>query len=210
MNIPQGPILVVEDVPNILELIKITLTFKGYPVVTASNGEEALEIIEEQRPALIITDILMPYMDGFALVQELRTNPETKDIPIIFLTATYLSEDDKKFALDLGASCFLEKPIDTDDFLLTVAEVLTQGVSPAPRPMDEKEFRQGYRARLNNKLEHKKSQIKRVENLLKSLPEEQKGPFQALYEEACHHRDIIQEELDEITKELGNGKGDVS
>ena len=72
MNIPYGPILVVEDIPNIRDLISVTLRFKGYPVITATNGEEALEMIKEKRPALIITDILMPKMDGYAFVQTLR------------------------------------------------------------------------------------------------------------------------------------------
>ena len=60
MIVPYGPILVVEDVPHILELLAVTLRFKGYPVVTATNGEEALEMIAKERPAMVITDILMP------------------------------------------------------------------------------------------------------------------------------------------------------
>ena len=68
MNIPYGPILVVEDVPNVLELLEVTLRFKGYPVETARNGQEALDAIIRERPALIITDILMPKMDGMASV----------------------------------------------------------------------------------------------------------------------------------------------
>lgn len=68
MQTLQGPLLVVEDVPDTLQLLDVTLTFKGYRVVTARNGAEALEAIEGERPALIITDILMPQMDGFSLV----------------------------------------------------------------------------------------------------------------------------------------------
>jgi len=86
-----GPILVVEDVPNILELLDLTLRFKGYNVITARNGQEALERIAEQLPALIITDILMPKMDGYAFVQKLRTTPKTLNIPVIFLSATYVT-----------------------------------------------------------------------------------------------------------------------
>jgi len=209
MNIPQGPILVVEDVPNILDLIEVTLTFKGYPVVTATNGEEALKKIAAELPALIITDILMPYMDGFALVQKLRTNPETSEMPTIFLSATYLSPQDKEFALTLGAVRFLEKPIDTEEFLLTVAEVLTQGVSAPPPPLADDEFRRGYRERLENKLQHKRSQIARVENLLKTLPEEQKPAFEALYKEACRHRDVIQRELAELYQASENDRGEI-
>jgi two-component system, OmpR family, response regulator len=74
MNIPYGPILVVEDIPNVQELLEITLKFKGYPVVTANDGKE-LEKIARQRPAMIITDILMPKMDGYALAHDIRKNP---------------------------------------------------------------------------------------------------------------------------------------
>ena len=118
MNIPYGPILVVEDVPNVLELLEVTLRFKGYPVVTARNGHEALDCIDRERPALIITDILMPKMDGYALAHAIRKDPRTRQIPIIFLSATYVTPEDKKFALSLGAVRFLEKPVDTEEFLL--------------------------------------------------------------------------------------------
>jgi CheY-like chemotaxis protein len=198
MNIPYGPILVVEDVPNILDLLAVTLRFKGYPVVTATNGQEALEKIEQERPALVITDILMPKMDGFALVQNLRTNPKTKNIPLIFLSATYVTPEDKEFALSLGAVKFLEKPVDTEDFFLTIAEVLTQGPEPIPPPLTEEEFYLGYRERLESKLKHKNTQIARTERLLRTLPEEQKPAFEALLAEACSHREEIQRELDEL------------
>jgi CheY-like chemotaxis protein len=198
MNIPYGPILVVEDVPNILELLEVTLSFKGYPVMTARNGQEALECLAKEPPALIITDILMPKMDGFALVQKLRTDPETNRIPIIFLSATYVTPEDKAFAMSLGAVRFLEKPVDTEEFLLTVAEVLTAGPSTVPKPLDDREFYKGYRERLENKLRHKMSQIQRTERLLETLPEEQKPAFKALLEEASGHRTEIQKELDEL------------
>ena len=87
MNIPYGPLLVVEDVPNILELLTVTLRFKGYPVITARNGAEALEMIEKERPALIITDILMPIMDGYTATEEIRKLSQYKDLPIIAMTA---------------------------------------------------------------------------------------------------------------------------
>ncbi len=198
MNIPYGPLLVVEDVPNILELLAVTLRFKGYPVVTAVNGKEALEKIAEQRPALVITDILMPKMDGFALVQSLRTDPKTSQIPVIFLSATYVTPEDKDFALSLGAIRFLEKPVDTEEFLLTIAEVLTQGLPTIPPPLTEKEFCQGYRERLDTKLRHKNTQITRTERLLKTLPDEQKPAFEALLAEARSHRGEIQSEIDQL------------
>jgi CheY-like chemotaxis protein len=198
MNIPYGPLLIVEDVPNILELLSVTLKFKGYPVITATNGEEALKLIEQEHPALIVSDILMPKMDGFQLIQRLRTHPKTSQIPIIILSATYVTPEDRDFAMKLGAARFLEKPVDTEEFLLTIAEVLTQGVATLPPPMDEQEFYLGYRERLESKLHYKSSQIARTERLLESLPQAQKTAFQALLDDARKQLHDIELELDQL------------
>jgi CheY-like chemotaxis protein len=204
MNIPYGPILVVEDVPNVLELLEVTLRFKGYPVVTARNGQEALDCIARERPALIITDILMPKMDGYALAHTVRKDPRTRQIPIIFLSATYVTPEDKKFALSLGAVRFLEKPVDTEDFLLSIAEILTLGGSGTiPAPLSEEEFYTGYRERLEQKLRHKNTQIARTERLLQTLPGEQKPAFESLLKQAAGDRDEIQKELDLLNRIVG-------
>lgn len=207
MAIPHGPLLIVEDVPHILELLEVTLRFKGYPVVTASNGEEALAAIDKELPAMVITDILMPKLDGFALAHRLRANPKTSQIPIIFLSATYVTPEDKRFALSLGAARFLEKPVDTEEFLLTIAEVLTADLSTLPRPLEDNEFYLGYRERLQNKLQHKLAQISRTEKLLRTLPEAQRAAYQALLDEAIRHRDEIQSELQELERILSQNQG---
>lgn len=198
MNTSYGPILIVEDVPNVLELLEVTLRFKGYSVVTARNGEEALEVVSQTRPVLIITDILMPKMDGYAFVQKLRINPETRSIPVVFLSATYVTPEDKQFALSLGAARFMEKPIDTEDFLLTVAELVTQQPFTQPQPLDMERFYNGYRTRLEDKLRHKNSQIARAERLLPTLPPDQKPAFEALLQQSMRDRDEIQAELYDI------------
>jgi CheY-like chemotaxis protein len=202
MSNATGPILIVEDIPNVLELLSVTLRFKGYQVVTATNGEEALKRIEEQRPLLIITDILMPRMDGFSMVHNLRKNQYTSRIPVIFISATYVTNEDKTFALSLGGVRFIEKPIDTEDFILTVAEILTHGISTMPMPLTEEKFFNGYRERLENKLKHKVSQIARTERLLVALPDEQRPAFQLLLEQAQRDRDEIQVELNELHRQL--------
>jgi CheY-like chemotaxis protein len=202
MNIPYGPILVVEDVPNVLELLDVTLRFRGYPVVTAQNGQEALEKIAVEHPALIITDILMPKMDGYALAHRLRSNPQTRQIPLIFLSATYVTPEDKSFAISLGAVRFIEKPIDTEEFLLTVAELLTQAPEPVPEPLGEKEFYRGYRERLEHKLRHKNTQISRTERLLTTLPANQRPAFEALLQQTQSDRNDIQAELDQVYRIL--------
>ena len=207
MTNPRGPILVVEDIPNVLELLEVTLKFQGYQVLSAHNGQEALEILEKESPALIITDILMPKLDGFALVQELRNNPKTLGIPVIFLSATYVTPEDRDFALSLGASRFLEKPIDTEEFLLTIAEILSKNHITIPRPLEQPQFYSGYRARLETKLQHKNRQIARIERLLPTLDEEQRNSFQVLYEQALRDRSEIEVELaalKDIIEKLSN------
>lgn len=202
MTNQPGPLLVVEDVPNVLELLEVTLRFKGYPVVTARDGLEALEKVAEERPALIITDILMPKMDGYALVHNLRKDPLTRQIPVIFVSATYITPEDKNFAVSLGSVRFVEKPIDAEDFLLTVAEILTQGIATTPQAMSDQTFYTGYRLRLESKLRHKNTQISRTQRLLSTLSPAQKPAFESLLTQSIMDRDEIQNELDELLKLL--------
>ncbi len=206
MIIPYGPLLVVEDIPNVLELLEVTLRFKGYPVITARNGQEALDAIDKEHPALVITDILMPKMDGYALAHRLRSDPKTRQIPLIFLSATYVTPEDKQFAISIGAVRFIEKPIDTEEFLLTVAELLTQGPEPLPEPLGEREFYTGYRERLEHKLRHKHTQISRTERLLTTLPANQRPAFEALLRQTQSDRDEIQAELNQIYQILDEFK----
>ena len=198
MNSGQGYLLVVEDIPDILKLLDATLKFKGYRVVTAQNGQEALDAIQRERPAMVITDILMPKMDGFSLVHRLRINPETRDIPVIFLTATYVAPEDKAFALTIGVSRFIEKPVDFDQFLPTVAEIMAKG-APAPlETLNELDFYEGYRKRLEEKLNQKMTQIVRGEHLLKTISEEEQRTIKASLHQAINEREEIQHLLDEI------------
>ncbi len=202
MTTSRAPLLVVEDIPNVLELLEVTLRFQGYQVLTARNGQEALEILEKHMPSLIITDILMPKLDGFAMVQKLRTNPKTQAIPVIFLSATYVTPEDRNFALSLGASRFIEKPIDTEEFLLTIAELLNQEHITIPQPLPQPQFYAGYRQRLEMKLQHKNRQIARIERLLPTLDAEQRPSFATLYEQAVRDRDEIQMELDNLRRSI--------
>ena len=112
-----------------------------------------------------------------------------------------------KFALSLGAVRFLEKPIDTEEFLLTVAEILTMGVPTMPRPMDEHTFYMGYRDRLEAKLRHKNTQIMRTERLLQTLQPDQQPAFQALLNSAINDRDEIEGELASLLNFLNQNEG---
>lgn len=198
MENQTGALLIVEDIPDILTLLKATLEFKGYRVVTARDGQEALDAIQMERPAIIITDILMPKMDGFSLVHRLRIDPETRDIPVIFLSATYVAPEDKAFALTLGVTRFIEKPVNFDEFLPTISDLLIQGEKPAQEPLNEFEFYDGYRKRLETKLLHKNTQITRAEHLLETITEEEKPSFNASLRQAHEERREIQKLLDQI------------
>lgn len=197
-----APLLVVEDVPDTLQLLDVTLRFKGYRVVTARNGREALEAIHRERPALILTDILMPGMDGFSLVHRLRIQPETRDIPIIFLSATYVAPEDKDFAAAIGVTRFIEKPIDIEDLLKNISELLSARTQPR-QPMDQKAFYAGYRKRLEEKLSQKMAQIARTEGMLETINEEEKQSFRISLQESRDERDEIRHLLDEILKMTG-------
>ncbi len=198
----QGYVLIVEDVPDILKLLEETLRFKGYRTATARNGQEALEAVQRERPMLVITDIMMPKLDGFGLVHRLRINPETRDLPVIFLTATYIALEDKAFALNIGATRFIEKPVNFEKFLGTIEELLNQSSPATPTLISEEEFYQGYRQRLEKKLGQKITQITRDENLLTTLSEMEQQTFKASLHAAIVERDEIQRLLDEIHARL--------
>jgi DNA-binding response OmpR family regulator len=202
MDNPKGYLLVVEDIPDILKLLEATLTFKGHRVVTAKNGEEALEAIERERPALVITDILMPKMDGFSLVHRLRINPQTRDIPVIFLSATYVAPEDKAFALTIGVTRFIEKPVALDKFLPIIERILKQGAHTPTEPINESDFYEGYRKRLEIKLNQKNVQIARDERLLETLSEEEKPSFQTSLHQAMNEREEIKHLLEQIREQI--------
>lgn len=202
MSTQSGYLLVVEDIADILNLLEATLKFKGYRVVTARNGEEALEIIQKDRPDLIIADILMPKMDGFSMVHRLRINPETRRIPVVFLSATYVAPEDKAFALSLGATRFIEKPVDLPTFLPIIEKLLQQGVPTPVEPLNEHTFYEGYRKRLEIKLAQKNTQIVRDERLLDTLSEEEKVAMKKSMEQAVNEREEIQALLAQIRERL--------
>ena len=203
MNGGQGYLLILEDDPDILRLLERTLTIKGYNVVTASNGYDGLEIIRKERPALIITDIMMPKMDGFNLVHRLRINPETRTIPIIFITVTYIAREDREFAINIGVTRFIQKPIDFEKFLATIAELLEKGETDTPEPLDEYNFYRGYRKRLEIKLDQKTLQIARDEHLLElTSSNKEKQVLRTSLRQAVDEREEIKILLDQIYEQI--------
>lgn len=199
MALNTGPIMVVEDISSVRELVEIQLKLRGYEVVTARDGEEALRLVNDLKPAVIVADILMPRVDGFRLVHQLRSDPQTASIPIVFLSATYVSADDERFALNLGAIRFLSKPAEADDLLVAVSDAIT-GQPQARPPMSDSEFYVGYRERLETKLKQKTAQIERNQQQIKTIAPENQATYRKLIDDARAQRDEIQRELAALTK----------
>jgi putative two-component system response regulator len=116
-------ILVVDDEDRNLRLMKLLLTSFGYDVLTASNGEEALEMVHDIPPDVILLDIMMPKMDGFEVAKQLKREEETKIIPIVMVTALNGVEDRVK-ALEAGADDFLNKPVDKTELRARVQSLV--------------------------------------------------------------------------------------
>ena len=116
-------ILIADDEPNQLELMAFNLKSSGFICIKARNGEEALELIEENSPDLVILDWMMPNMSGIDLCRTLRSRPETKQLPIIILSAR--SEDsDKSLGLDTGADDYISKPFSPKELISRVNALL--------------------------------------------------------------------------------------
>jgi len=128
MSETKRKILVVEDNADEANLIKMILEPEGYEVITASNGNEGLEKIESDPPDLVLLDVMMPELDGFALCSKLRESPEHSAIPLILLTAVAKRITDTKYPLDgvlrSDAQEYLEKPVKPEELLNTVAQLL--------------------------------------------------------------------------------------
>ncbi len=126
----KAKILVVDDELDAREFVKTVLEDAGYQVVCATNGKEALEITRKENPDLIILDVMMPEMDGFATCAELKNSPQYKDIPVILLTGVAHHIQDTKYPLDgvmrADAEEYIEKPVKPDILVEKVVQLLEE------------------------------------------------------------------------------------
>jgi len=123
-------ILVVDDHPDVVRLVRAALG-KRYEVIGAANGEEALAMVADSRPSLILLDVMMPVLDGFRVLHRLKSDPETTDLPIIMLTGRD-RDHDMALGLSLGADCYLTKPFDPRDLVTLIARHLEVGAGAPP------------------------------------------------------------------------------
>ena len=131
---PDTPkrILIVDDTKDILTVVARRLKSWGYEALTADSGEEGLKIIREQKPDLVLLDIMMPKMKGRDVCSLIKANPETARIPVIFLTALGLA-DHVKAGMELGADDYLVKPFEPEELKERIMIVLARQNNPQPQ-----------------------------------------------------------------------------
>jgi len=152
-------ILIVDDLPVNLKLLRAQLEGEGHTVVEAHNGVEALKVLDHQQVGAIVSDILMPVMDGYRLCNEVRKRERFRHLPFIAYTSTYVSPSDEKLSLDLGADRYLRKPASVEELMRTIEEALA---NPGRRPVaviDQTDVLKEYSAGLVSKLEKRNVEL---------------------------------------------------
>ncbi|MDH7501451.1 MAG: response regulator [Verrucomicrobiota bacterium] len=160
-------VLLVDDNQQNLGLLKSLLARNGFDVITAANGEEALAKARQNRPDLILSDILMSVMDRFRLCHECKKDPLLKPIPFVFYTGTYTDDRDRKFGLSLGAERFIVKPEAPENLVKTIRDIINErrsGITHAKTPAEMRSepnqmILQRYNEALVRKLEQKTEQL---------------------------------------------------
>lgn len=189
--------LIVDDDEQNLNLLQELLEAHGHKVVSAVNGAEALEIAQSDPPDIIISDILMPVMDGFALCHRWKANDKLKKIPFVFYTATYTDPKDKEFGLSLGAERFIIKPAPISVLMDMVQDVFEEQkagrlVTSREQVEEEAVFYKEYNEALVRKLEDRTIKLEKVNRNLLALQD----AFAAL---------VGSLNLDEVLKSIGKG-----
>jgi signal transduction histidine kinase len=179
-------ILTVDDNVENLYLLEAMLRGAGcgYKVVCAHNGVEALQKLEKEKCDLIVSDILMPQMDGFELCRQVKRGEDSRHIPFIFYTATYTENKDVEFGMRLGASRFIIKPAEPEEFLSILRGVIqdsdTSFLVAAPPPAEDDEvLLKAYNRSLVHKLDQKVQQLEQLKQKLQQALEEKEAELTA-------------------------------
>ena len=190
-------VLAVDDHEENLHLLRVLLESQGYEVDLARNGAEALEIARRTPPDLIVSDILMPVMDGFALCSAWKTDPLLRGIPFVFYTATYTDRRDEQLALSLGADAFITKPAEPDVFLSKILAALARAqTAPATPPCETPpvvdSIGKQYNEALVRKLEDKMLQLEKANQTLEQEMAERRRTEHALHDSESRFRGLFE------------------
>ena len=169
-------ILIADDVEENRYLLEMLLKGHGHEVVVACNGAEALEKAHLEKPDLVLTDVLMPLMDGFELCRQCKKDDDLACVPFVFYTATYTDQKDRAFGLSLGADRYLIKPLEPDCLMGLIQDTLSRdaGTSKECRKdfADESGYLKGHNEALIRKLEGKMTELEQSnERLLREIEE---------------------------------------
>ena len=123
-------VLIVDDDPVIQLLLRVNFEMDGFEVSTADDGEQGLEAARRQHPDLVLLDVMMPKLDGYQVLAALRESSDTKDLPVVLLSAKSLDED-KRAGLDAGANAYITKPFDPIRLLAEVKGLVRPPGSPS-------------------------------------------------------------------------------
>ncbi|KPA17259.1 two component system sensor histidine kinase, hybrid [Candidatus Magnetomorum sp. HK-1] len=181
-------ILIVEDDEDSRVLLEYALTSNGYEVECACDGKLGLAKAQKNRPDLIISDILMPEMDGYGLCKAVKEDEQLCTIPFIFYTATYTDPNDKKLAMDLGASKFLVKPMEINALFVEIENTLEKyqaEISSSTKKTHKKEIelQKGYSEVLAKKLDQKVHQLKEEQKRLEKSEKKYRRLVEVLRED---------------------------
>jgi PAS domain S-box-containing protein len=153
-------LLIVDDHPTNLKLLRAQLEAEGHAVFEAHDGVDALALLERQRVDGVISDILMPRMDGYRLCYEIRMNERLHDLPVIIYTSTYTSPVEERLALDMGADKYLKKPVSVETIITALHEVIAKPhAAPHAKALVEVEVLKQYNERLVSKLKEKNTEL---------------------------------------------------
>lgn len=174
-------ILIVDDTPINLKLLRAQLEGEGHTVFEAHDGVDALALLERQRVDAVISDIFMPRMDGYRLCHEIRKHARLHDLPFIICTVSFTSPGDEKLALDVGADKYLKKPVSLKTIVAALHEVIAMPhVAPQPKALQEVEVLKEYSERLVSKLEEKNTELQAQTEALRASEER----YRLLFERA--------------------------
>jgi PAS domain S-box-containing protein len=192
----MATLLIVDDRPDNREYLVTLLGYGGHRLLQAADGAEALAVARSKRPDLVLADILMPTMDGYEFVHQLRADPDLAATPVIFCTAHYLEREAQTLAEACGVAHILTKPMEPEVVLRTVDAVLCRTPTAAVPPRPE-QFDREHLLLLTDKLSQKADELKRTNERLAALIDfgleigSQRDPRQ-MFENVCHQaRKII-------------------